>query len=378
MKILFATTAGAGHLGPLVPFAQACRRAGHDVLVAAPGSFEPEVRRAGLEFAAFGDRSEADAGALFAMIGAASFEEANRLMVREGYAGIFPRAALPALLALVDGWRPSIIVHETAELASLVVAVGRGIPRAQVAIGMLGLLGPFVDGLTQPLVDLGAQHGLTIPADPGLLIAEPVLTLTPGSLDDGEGARVHRFRVLADDMPADPTLEGEGPLIYVTFGSEAAGQGLYPDLYAATIGALASPDWRLLVTIGREADPSALGSLPGVRVERWIAQNAVLPQAGVVVCHGGYGTVLGALTAGVPVVVMPLFAMDQRENGRRTAEIGAGLAIGGPGDLSVLRAAVSSVLAESRFRSAAQAIAEEIRRLPPVDDAVEVITALAR
>ena len=39
MRALVETTAGAGHLGPLVPFARALRDAGHDVLVAAPASF---------------------------------------------------------------------------------------------------------------------------------------------------------------------------------------------------------------------------------------------------------------------------------------------------------------------------------------------------
>ena len=39
MRIVFATTRGAGHLGPLIPIARACMRAGHDVLVAG----HPEV-----------------------------------------------------------------------------------------------------------------------------------------------------------------------------------------------------------------------------------------------------------------------------------------------------------------------------------------------
>ena len=36
MRILFATGQGGGHFGPLVPFARAYARAGHEVLVAAP------------------------------------------------------------------------------------------------------------------------------------------------------------------------------------------------------------------------------------------------------------------------------------------------------------------------------------------------------
>ena len=40
--------------------------------------------------------------------------------------------------------------------------------------------------------------------------------------------------------------------------------------------------------------------------------------------HGGFGTTLGALLAGVPQVVVPLFA-DQPSNAERIAAIGAGL-----------------------------------------------------
>jgi UDP:flavonoid glycosyltransferase YjiC (YdhE family) len=47
MRVLLATTANNGHFGPMVPFAGACLRAGHDVLVAAPESFAGVVERAG-------------------------------------------------------------------------------------------------------------------------------------------------------------------------------------------------------------------------------------------------------------------------------------------------------------------------------------------
>ena len=58
MRVLFASTSGAGHFGPLVPFAHAIRRAGHDVLVAAPMSAQARVERAGLPFISFADPLE--------------------------------------------------------------------------------------------------------------------------------------------------------------------------------------------------------------------------------------------------------------------------------------------------------------------------------
>jgi sterol 3beta-glucosyltransferase len=50
MRVLFATTAGEGHFGPMVPFAQACVAAGHEVRIAAQEHFEGFVSARGLGF----------------------------------------------------------------------------------------------------------------------------------------------------------------------------------------------------------------------------------------------------------------------------------------------------------------------------------------
>jgi hypothetical protein len=50
MRVLFATTAAAGHFRPLIPFAEACTRAGHDVLMTGQSSVAPAVERAGFAF----------------------------------------------------------------------------------------------------------------------------------------------------------------------------------------------------------------------------------------------------------------------------------------------------------------------------------------
>ena len=230
----------------------------------------------------------------------------------------------------------------------------------------------------EALGEVAAEHGLTIPTDTSPLIEEPTLTLTPPTLDDPGAGPTHRYRDPIERTDPDASLAGEDPLVYLTFGTEAAGFGLFPDLYRAAIGSLAGQGWRVLATVGRSADPAALGPLPpGVRVEQWIPQDAVLPHTAVVVFHGGYGTMLGALRSGVPLVTMPLFSIDQVANAKRTAERGIGVSIAGPEALGELPAAVSTVLADSRFRSAAEKQAAAIRELPTVEDSVAVLTALA-
>jgi UDP:flavonoid glycosyltransferase YjiC (YdhE family) len=135
------------------------------------------------------------------------------------------------------------------------------------------------------------------------------------------------------------------------------------------------------LTVGRQFDRSTIGPVPAnVHVEAWVEQAEVLGQARLVVCHGGSGTAFGAMAAGIPVVVVPLFA-DQFENGRRIAAAGAGLVVepedhggGGPRrviaeeDAPRIAHGIEAVLGETSYLSRARRIAVEIARAPTVDD----------
>ena len=125
----------------------------------------------------------------------------------------------------------------------------------------------------------------------------------------------------------------------------------FPGVYRDAIDALALLPVRVLVTVGRERDPRELGPLPpNVHAARWVPQADVMPHAAAMVCHGGFGTVRAGLAAGVPMVVLPLFA-DQPYNARRVAELGAGIAV--EGGIDGLADAVRQLLAEPSYRQAA-------------------------
>ena len=116
----------------------------------------------------------------------------------------------------------------------------------------------------------------------------------------------------------------------MTFGSVTAGAHLpyFPALYRSAIDALAPLPVRVLLTIGDRRDHDELGPLPpNVHVEEWVAQEAVAPHAAAIVGHGGHGTTLGALAHGVPLVVVPLFSVDQWANAAAVARTGAGVAL---------------------------------------------------
>jgi UDP:flavonoid glycosyltransferase YjiC (YdhE family) len=353
MRLLLTTTGHAGHVLPLVPLARACLCAGHDVRVAGPRSRGDVVRRAGLPFWPFADPPEEETGRAFAPTAEMAPEAANGVVIGEIFGRLAAGAALPGLREMISTWRPDAVVRESYEFASVIAAEEAGIPHVRVATGLAS-----------------TEEWLLGYAGAEAIRASPLLSFTPPAVDDG--AVTHRFRVAGSEP--GPNRWGE-PLVYVTFGSVAAATPLFPGVYRTALEELADLPVRVLMTIGPHGDIAELGPLPAnATVERWVPQDEVVAHAVVVVCHGGYGTTVGALAAGVPLVVAPLFA-DQGRNAARVVEVGAGLALPmAPSivsaDVAGLGELVRRVLGEPSYRAGACRVAESARALPPVDAAV--------
>ncbi|MDQ4133684.1 MAG: glycosyltransferase [Actinomycetota bacterium] len=381
MRVLVATTAGAGHFSPLVPFAEACREAGHDVLVAAPQSFAPSVERRNFVFWPCADTPKDEWAAVMARLPHLSHEEANAVVVGEVFGRLDARATLPGMLAAIEEWRPDLILRENAEFGSYVAAERYGLPQVRVATG----LGVFDDwGLplvVAPLAELRRSVGL-VPDDEGArLRASPCVTLVPPSMEDPAAPGGPRARFKDPSTTRTRPLpewwgENRDPLVYVTFGSVAGTMPMFLPVYQAVVAAIAELPVRVLVTTGEGLEPDSLGPFPDhVHVQQWVPQPDVLREAAAMVCHGGFNTVLGGLAAGLPMAVVPLFA-DQPENAGRVAALGAGEVVA-PDDAGSVGSLVSRLLADASYRQSARRVAEEIDALPPTSAAVALLERAA-
>jgi UDP:flavonoid glycosyltransferase YjiC (YdhE family) len=96
-----------------------------------------------------------------------------------------------------------------------------------------------------------------------------------------------------------------------------------------------------------------------VTVTRWVRHADVLPHCSAVITHGGHGTVMKALIAGIPMVVVPL-GRDQPDNAARVVHAGAGIRLRKNASVSALRAAVARVIGDPRYRAAAGAMAARL------------------
>ena len=392
MRVLAASTAGEGHFEPMVPFVRACMTAGHQVRVAAPGSFGGVVERAGFEHLPLPDADPDELGAVFGRLPAMTFGEANATVVREVFAGIDARSTLPAMDEAIASWRPDLVLRESAEFSSYVAAERHGVTHVEVSPALAGLMAWALPLVDEPLRALGARRG-----SDGLWDA-PVLSPVPLGVEgpDTLGRRaIHRFRYEATTATGTglpgPWGDPEAPLAYVSFGTVAATIGLFPSLYRALLDALADRPVRVLVTLGAGGDAAALGPLPeNAHVEQFWPQREVMPYAGAIVGHGGFGTTMTALAAGVPQVVLPLFAADQRLNADAVARSGIGRVVGDtsgdaalpdPADLADLAAATAEALAavldDPAYAEAARSLAAAVADLPSPASCASLLESLA-
>lgn len=301
---------------------------------------------------------------------------------REFFGRLCTAAMLPPMEEACDDWRPDLVLHETCEYSSAVAAGRRGIPHAQAAISLAQVEASALAHTAPALEAYGGQIA-------GQLKASGYLTRFPPSVDPSPYPATRRFR---ETGPADAGTplpdwwEGnDAPLVYVTFATMAGGNPVGDAAFRAALDAVGGLPIRVLLTAGRGADIQALGEVPAnVHVEAWVSQADVLTAATAVVCHGGSGTTFGTLAAGLPLVIVPMFA-DQPANARLVESAGAGLAVeptgepGGrvgvpaPDDAPRIRQSIESVPADDSYRRAAQGLAAEMSALPTARDLLDAL-----
>ncbi|MBG6213759.1 MAG: glycosyltransferase [Cryobacterium sp.] len=97
------------------------------------------------------------------------------------------------------------------------------------------------------------------------------------------------------------------PVVYVSFGSFLSVRG---DVLTRVAAALRGLPVRVAIAVGT-TDPTALGPIPDSWLVRgFLPQVRLLRDAALAVTHGGNNSVTEAMTAGVPLVVLP-FSTDQ-------------------------------------------------------------------
>jgi UDP:flavonoid glycosyltransferase YjiC (YdhE family) len=147
--------------------------------------------------------------------------------------------------------------------------------------------------------------------------------------------------------------DGDEPLVLV---APSTAQDPELRLVRVALQALADEPVRVVATTNRRGETPQLAAPANAVIVDWLSYSQVMPQAALVICHGGHGTVARALAAGVPILCCP-HAGDMAENSARVAWAGVGLML--PWRLlgaAPLRWATRRILRDPTFRVRAGAL----------------------
>jgi UDP:flavonoid glycosyltransferase YjiC (YdhE family) len=382
VRVLITTSVGFGHVYPMVPLARALVSSGNDVRWATGATAVPAVEEAGLTAVAAGlpgGVHPSEVRARWPEVAQMTPEDAPDFMFGKLFGVLAAPAMMEDLVPLVRAWRPDLVVADAAELAGHVVAAELGVPSVTKGFGPV-LPEPRMRRGGEDVAELWRSRGLE-PRPYGGAFDHLYLDIYPPGLaaaPDGHIDKRQRLRPVAYDGAVESRdlrlPPGTGPLVYVTMGTVFNDA----DVLRLVVGALAGLDVRLLVTVGPNGDPDALGPQPDhVRVERFVPQTAVLPECDVVVSHGGSGTVLATLALGTPQLCVPQGA-DQFLNAAAVTRAGAGISLR-PDEATpaAVAHAVRRLLADDAFRTSAHDVGAAIEAMPGPDEVAADVIELA-
>jgi len=194
--------------------------------------------------------------------------------------------------------------------------------------------------------------------------ADRILVCSSPSYDFGSGSVPANVRYVGPQLDDHPG-EGSGgrwadepgqPLVLVGLSSTVMRQ---KGLLQRAADALGQLPVRGLVTTGPAVDPAVVSAPRNVTVTRWVRHADVLPHCSAVITHGGHGTVMKALIAGVPLIVVPM-GRDQPDNAARVLYASAGIRLRKNASADALRGAIGRVIGDPRYRAAAGAMAARL------------------
>lgn len=417
-RYLFTTWDGGGNVAPELAVAKRLVARGHSVRVLADPTVEAEARGAGCEFSAWTTAPHRTSRAREQDIvrdyeTKTPFEMIARYM-RDFFAEPAPRW-IADTLAVLDRHDADVLVTDFGVPSPLIVAEARGLASAVVlpniwlyptpgipplgpgfmpATGPLGRMrDAFMRMMMRRLFDKALPHFNDARRSFGLapiesthaqmMKADRILVLTSPKFDFTSPAQPAHVRYtgpeLADPAWAEPWTppwpeDDQRPLVVVGLGSTFQDQA--PTL-RRVVEALSGLDVRALVTLGGAVSQSEVEGKGNIVVVPSAPHSRVFPKASVVVAHCGHGTTMKALSAGVPLLCVPM-GRDQNDTAARVVHAGAGLRLKPSASAKAIREAVARLLSEPSFREGASRVARSIAEREGCFEAADVLEGIVR
>ncbi|MFI9382149.1 macrolide family glycosyltransferase [Kutzneria sp. NPDC052558] len=390
--VAFFSFPAYAHLAPTLPVVEELVRRGRRVTYAAADRFADQVRAAGAELLRYDSTfpwqegiPENVAGQAIAFIDEALSplpaaldrfaDDVPDLLVHDS-------AATEAARILARHWgRPCVqssAVFVSNEAFSLNDAQDAGRGENQLPMGDMAALEKFAQQQDEMLASLGLSDvditGFGGDAGPNVVYLPREFQVRGETFGPQFCFVGPMLADQGDDDSWRPPATG-APLVLISLGTSPSPGRV--EFFTNCAKAFADTPWHVVMTLGGSLHPDELGPLPpNVEARQWVKHPAVLRHADVFVTHSGMGSVMEALSIGVPLVCVPHHA-EQNVNAARAAELGLGVVVDREtADGTELVDQVSRVAGDPAFRRAAQAMRDAIAAAGGVRRAADFVESL--
>ncbi len=339
-RFLLGAFGDPGHAFPMIALGRSLLRRGHEVHLQTWGRWREHVEAEGLGFLAAPEYRVFPTGSepldfYEAVVQATRDTLPSVTELRPDVAVADILTLAPALAAELAGVPLATLiphVYPHAGEGFPVYSIGARMPRTAIGQALWGVAqGPVGRGLELGRRELNgtrAQLGLP-PLDHvhGGISRELALVATLPQLEYPRRWQpwVHVTGPLMWEPPAQEVAipSGSGPLVLV---APSTAHDPEHRLLRASLEGLAELPVRVLATYNRRLPRRPLPVPANATVVEWLSYSRTMPHCDVVVCHAGHGTLVRALTSGVPVLACPSVG-DMSENAARLDWAGAGVRI---------------------------------------------------
>lgn len=388
MNLFLGAFGDPGHAFPMIALGKELRARGHEVTLETSSRWRDDVISEGMQFTAAPEYP--------------TFPTRERPM--KPYEAVVQ--AVSETSPAIEELSPDLVVHDILTLAPSLAAERLGIPTAtlipHVDPRMAPGAPPYSVGARLPRTGLGRMAWRTLRplTERGLAIGRRELDETRRRLGLAAAGRDHggisenlaivaTFPQLEYPRAADATTHvvgplmwepefppvdlpaGDGPLVLV---APSTAQDPEQKLLGNALEGLGRVDGlRIIATWNRRLPPFPMHDTESCRIVEWLSYSKTMPECDAVICHGGHGTLMRALTSACVPVVVP-DGGDQGENAARVAWAGAGARIprrmAGPGAIAL---ATQKALADSAMAATVDDLASWAAATDPARTACELI-----
>jgi UDP:flavonoid glycosyltransferase YjiC (YdhE family) len=379
-RFLFVTWDGAGNLEATLGIARRLSQQGHDVRLLGHRSIEERRGNHGWRFHPFEHTADFDSTIPFDL-------DAEMSMLTEQL--WFSESVARDVREELEREAADVLVVDCMLIGALCAGEAAGIPTVALFHApfvifrggpLVDMMSPALPGLNAIRTDLGLSPvdsiadvhdacALSLVAAPSEF--EPEIPLPPNVRFIGPVLDAPPLMRRADELHVD---DGPEPLIVVALSTGHQGQS---ELLQRLVDALGAVRARVVVTTGAAVEPRTIAASDNTRIVQFVPHNRLFPHASLVVTHAGLGTVLTALSHGVPMLCVPI-GRDQFFNAARVEAVGAGHTIPADADTKAIGEMVQLTLEDQFARANAKQMATVIAAYDGATDAGTELQLLAQ